>query len=229
MTEHTTTDKTLADAGTGPLSTEEFWDARYRAAERIFSGRPNDALVRETAPLRPGTALELGCGEGGDAIWLAGQGWAVTATDVSSVALGRAAGQARAAGVDDRIDWQRHDLAESFPAGTYDLVSAHFLYPPEPSARERILRRAARSVAPGGVLLIVSHAGFPPWEQAPDPDFVFPAPEQLHAALGLPPEQWDTLAAETYERPATAPDGRPATRLDNTLKLRRHPDRARAL
>ncbi|NSC20196.1 methyltransferase domain-containing protein [Streptomyces albus subsp. chlorinus] len=209
------------DARTEAVSTQEFWDARYRAEEQVFSGAPNAALVRETADLVPGTALELGCGEGGDAVWLAQRGWTVTATDVSSVALRRAADRAEAAGVGDRIDWQRHDLAESFPEGTFDLVSSHFLYPPRPEGREPILRRAAGSVAPGGVLLIVSHAGMPPWESAPDPEFSFPTPEELLAALDLPAGRWEVLVSETYQRPVTDPEGRPATRPDSTLKLRR--------
>jgi methylase of polypeptide subunit release factors len=68
------------------MTTEEFWDERYGRSDRIWSGDPNAALVRETAGLTPGTVLELGCGEGGDAIWLAQQGWQVTASDVSTAA-----------------------------------------------------------------------------------------------------------------------------------------------
>ncbi|MDX6349032.1 MAG: hypothetical protein QOF84_3822, partial [Streptomyces sp.] len=94
---------------------EAYWDDRYAQNQRMWSGAPNAALVREVSDLAPGTALDLGCGEGGDAIWLARRGWRVTATDISGIALDRAAGHAAAAGVADRIDWQRHDLAESFP------------------------------------------------------------------------------------------------------------------
>lgn len=204
-------------------SAEEFWEARYRAVERMFSPRPNSALVRETTGLSPSTALDLGCGEGADAIWLAQRGWTVTAADVSPTALRRAAGYARAAGVSDQIDWQHHDLSRSFPTGTYALVSAHFLYPPQPAARERALRAAARAVAPGGVLLIVSHAGHPSWERDPADDVHFATPEEILTALDLPDQEWHLLVGDTYQRPATSPDGQPATRPDNTLKLRRRP------
>ena len=128
---------------------EEFWDARYRESERIWSGEPNAALVREVADLEPGTALDLGCGEGADAIWLARRGWKVTAVDISGVALERAARYAVAEGVEG-IDWQRHDLGSSWPEGEYDLVSAHFLHSPGDMPRESILRRAAAAVAPAG-------------------------------------------------------------------------------
>ncbi|TMQ82650.1 class I SAM-dependent methyltransferase, partial [Actinomadura soli] len=145
----------------------EFWDTRYAEHDHLWSGEPNHMLVQEISDLEPGTALDLGCGEGGDAIWLAGRGWRVTATDISGVALERAARHADAAGVADRIDFQRHDLGESFPEGVYDLVSAAFLhFPKEGLPREPILRAAAAAVAPGGTLLIVGHSGPPPW----DPD-----------------------------------------------------------
>ncbi|MBR7677707.1 methyltransferase domain-containing protein, partial [Streptomyces daliensis] len=79
-------------------SDREFWDARYRENGQIWSGEPNEALVREVSGLAPGRALELGCGEGGDAVWLARQGWRVTATDISGVALARAEEHAARAG-----------------------------------------------------------------------------------------------------------------------------------
>ena len=100
--------------------TQEFWDDRYQTADqsgRLWSGQPNAQLVAQTADLAPGEALEAGCGEGADAIWLARQGWTVTAVDVSAVALERAAGFAAAAGdeVARRITWQREDLLSWAP------------------------------------------------------------------------------------------------------------------
>jgi SAM-dependent methyltransferase len=202
-----------------------FWDARYQESHRIWSGKPNAALVRETAGLAPGRALDLGCGEGADAIWLARQGWEVTATDISQVALDRAAGQATAAGVADRIDWQRHDLGASFPAGSFDLVSAQFLHSRGDSMpRERILRAAAAAVAPGGVLLIVGHSGTPHWEHDHHPEVRLPDPDEVLAALALPADQWETLVCEDYEATRPAPDGTTITRTDNTLKLRHRSD-----
>lgn len=202
----------------------EFWDARYSEHERVWSGEPNAVLVEEAAGLEPGTALDLGCGEGADAVWLARRGWRVTAVDVSGVALERAARHAEAAGVGDRIDWQRRDLGTSFPEGTYDLVSAAFLHSPgEGLPRERILRDAAAAVAPGGVLLVIGHAGPPPWDPDAHPDAHLPTAEEVLKSLELPEDEWDVLRMGEHERVQTAPDGRVMTRTDNALKLRRRP------
>jgi SAM-dependent methyltransferase len=207
-------------------SAEEYWDGRY-GTDRMWSGRPNAALVREVAGLTPGTVLDLGCGEGGDAIWLALQGWHVVAVDVSQVALDRAAAHAAEAGVPaGRIEWQRHNLADSFPSGVYDLVSSHFLHSPIEIPRERILRSAADAVAPGGVLLVVGHAARPPWAPAPDPSHAephFPTPVDVHRDLELADGAWEVLVAAELERDATDPDGHPAHLTDSVLKLRRTP------
>ncbi|MFI6510953.1 class I SAM-dependent methyltransferase [Streptosporangium sp. NPDC050855] len=207
----------------GTASEEEFWDGRYGENERLWSGDPNAALVREVSGLEPGSALDLGCGEGGDAIWLARQGWRVTAVDISGVALERAARHAAATAGDvaDRIDWRRHDLAVSFPEGTFDLVSAQFLHSPGDMPRERILRAAASAVAAGGVLLIVGHAGPPPWEEESDAHRSLPTPQQVLDSLELPGGEWEVLVSEEHPRTQVGPDGRPHVRTDNTLKLRR--------
>ncbi|WP_207394025.1 MFS transporter [Actinomadura formosensis] len=202
---------------------QEFWDARYAERDHIWSGDPNAVLVREVTGLTPGTALDLGCGEGADAIWLARQGWRVTATDISGVALDRAARHAAAAGVADRIDFQRRDLAASFPEGLFDLVSAQFLHSPTAMPRDRVLRAAAAAVAPGGVLLIVGHAGPPPWDPDSHPDVHLPTPDEVLKSLGLPDGAWEVLLSDEHERLQTAPDGRTMTRTDNALKLRRPP------
>ncbi|MFD9501535.1 SAM-dependent methyltransferase [Streptomyces sp. NPDC060035] len=198
----------------------ELWDDRYRESDRIWSGNPNTALVREVDGLKPGRALDLGCGEGADAVWLARWGWTVTATDISRVALDRAAGHAAEAGVEDRIDWQWHDLGASFPEGEYDLVSAQFLHSMGDLPRERILRQAASVVAPGGVLLIVGHAGFPAWEHD-HPDVELPTTDEVLASLELPNGEWEVLVSAEHERIQNDPDGNPTTRTDNALKVRR--------
>jgi SAM-dependent methyltransferase len=202
-------------------SDEEIWDERYRESDRIWSGNPNDALVREVADLKPGSALDLGCGEGADAIWLAHRGWRVTAVDISGVALERAARHAAAENVADRIDWQRHDLGTEFPTGDFDLVSAHFLHSMVDMPREQILRAAAGAVAHGGVLLVVGHSGFPPWEHNPHPELHFPTPQEVLADLDLAEGQWEVQVCAEHERTQAAPDGRTITRTDNTLKVRR--------
>ncbi|WP_043632595.1 FAD-dependent oxidoreductase [Nonomuraea candida] len=211
---------TAAEPGSGAVTEAEFWDARYSESERIWSGNPNVVLVREVSDLPPGRALDLGCGEGGDAIWLAGRGWRVTAVDISAVALERAARHAGEAGVPDGIDWQRHDLGTSFPDGSYDLVSACYLHSPHDMPRERILRRAAAAVAPGGVLLVAGHAGWPSW-QHDHPEVHFPTPREVLDSLEPAEGEWEVLRAEEFERSQNDPEGRPTTRTDNVLMLRR--------
>ncbi len=134
------------------------WDERYLAKDQVWSGDPNYALVTEVSGLEPGRVLDVGCGEGADAVWLAQRGWQVTALDVSTVALGRAAAHAREAGV--QVAWVHTGLVEArLPADGFDLVSAQYF-----ALRRTPGRDAERSllaaVAPGGTLLVVHHAGF---------------------------------------------------------------------
>ncbi|MDQ4127570.1 MAG: class I SAM-dependent methyltransferase [Actinomycetota bacterium] len=206
--------------GEGGSQAERFWEGHYRKHDPAWSGRANAVLVDVAGSLPPGTALDLGCGEGGDAVWLAGLGWRVTAVDVSATALDRAADHAATAGVEDRIDFQQHDLARTFPAGAFDLVSAQHLHSPVEFPRVRVLRAAARAVAPGGLLLIVDHASVSPWSWA-DPDTRFPAPEQILASLELTPVRWHAERLESPRRPATGPGGQAATVTDNVVAVRR--------
>jgi SAM-dependent methyltransferase len=210
----------------------EAWNERYAGSTRVWSGKPNVELVAQVADLVPGRALDVGCGEGADAVWLAGRGWKVTAVDVSDVALERAAGHAAEAGVADAISWQRRDLVADFPAGEFDLVSAQFLYARDRdnTARESVLRAAAGAVAPGGVLLIESHSGVPAWEAEKHGQehghghagMVFPSPREVLDALRLETGEWETLVCAEHERVQNGPDGTPTTRTDSTLKLRRN-------
>jgi SAM-dependent methyltransferase len=134
------------------------WDERYSGEGQIWSGDPNVQLVAEASDLTPGTALDLGCGEGSDVIWLARQGWRVTGADFSAAGLARAARLAEEAGVADRTDWWRVDARE-FDAGgrSFDLVTSQYLHPPEGGMVD-VVRRLAGAVAPGGHLLVVGHA-----------------------------------------------------------------------
>jgi SAM-dependent methyltransferase len=203
-------------------STQQFWEEFYGERDQVWSGKANPLLVREVASLTPGTALDLGCGEGGDAIWLAQQGWQVTAVDVSETVLKRAAGHAAEAGVEGII-WQCHNLAASFPEGRYDLVSAQFFHSPVEShgEREKALRQAAEAVAPGGTLLIVGHAGWPTWMEEPPHDVHFPTTTEVLEALTLPEGEWTVELEELVARDHPGPEGQPGTRSDNVLRVRR--------
>ncbi|MEV0249401.1 class I SAM-dependent methyltransferase [Nocardia sp. NPDC050712] len=211
---------------TEPQSAQDFWESFYQERDQIWTGDPNPLLVREAAGLTPGTALDLGSGEGGDAIWLAQQGWTVTAADISATALGRAAGHAASAGVGDRITWTKHDLSQSFPDGAFDLVSAQFLHSPVELEGERngILRRAAEAVAPGGVLLIGSHAGWASNQhehQHKHADVHFPTLAEMLEAIAPAPGEWQVETKDEVSREWTGPDGSTGVRTDTVLRVRR--------
>jgi SAM-dependent methyltransferase len=178
------------------------WDRRYAERERLWSGQPNGALVAEVAGLTPGRVLDVGCGEGADAIWLAGGGWDVTALEVSGIALERAAEHARDAGVDVR--WVHAELATAgLEPGSFDLVSAQ--YPALLRTPDGVSERALlEAVAPGGVLLLVHHAGMesqPVNDSGFDPaDYVWPS-----MVAALLDDDWTVEADE--QRPRVAPDG----------------------
>jgi 2-polyprenyl-3-methyl-5-hydroxy-6-metoxy-1,4-benzoquinol methylase len=201
----------------------EFWEGRYGDAERVWSGHPNRTLVDVVTGLPVGRALDLGCGEGGDAIWLAQQGWQVTAVDVSRTAITRAEAAAAGAGVPPgRIRWQAHDLATWPGNGTYELVAASFLHSPVEIPRSDILRRAAGLVAPGGHLFLLSHAALPPWSRyAHEHEHYFPTPAEEVESLELAATEWESRIVETREREATGPDGQLATLVDVVVLLHR--------
>ncbi|QGG40529.1 class I SAM-dependent methyltransferase [Aeromicrobium yanjiei] len=180
------------------LFTEDYWDERYASEERIWSGQPNPQLVDRVTGMAPGRALDVGAGEGADAIWLARQGWTVTALDVSQVALDKAARHAVDAGVADRITWQRVDLSSWLgDPGAYDLVSAQFMYLPQP-ALTTLYRQLGAAVAPGGTLLLVGHH---PIDERPGdhdfPDFRWTGEE---AAGWLEPAEWSSIDVTTVRR-----------------------------
>ena len=132
------------------------WDARYSERDGTrWSGRPNGRLIAEVASLTPGRALDVGCGEGADAIWLARRGWTVTAIDVSEVAVTRAREAAEQAGA--VVEWVCGDALQTpFPARSFDFVSMQ--YPALPKAAgEAAVRALLDTVRPGGLLLAVYH------------------------------------------------------------------------
>ncbi len=205
-----------------PNAPAQFWEERYRTSERVWSGDPNPLLVRETSTLEPGGALDLGCGEGGDALWLASRGWRVTGVDISATALERAATRAAEAGLAEQVAFEQHELGVTFPEGSFDLVSAQFLQSPVALDQDGVLKRAAEAVAPGGTLLVVMHAGWPSWMEEHEYPFdaVFPTLQGLLAMLALP-RTWRVETLEVVERPSPSPDGKPGTRADNVWRLTR--------
>ncbi len=197
----------------------QFWEQRYSSSARAWSGRVNAQLPEVAAELPAGRALDLGCGEGADALWLAEHGWQVVAVDVSATALQRGRDAASERNLLGRIDFQRHDLNETFPDGTFDLVSAQYLHSPARLDRATVLRRAAEHVAPGGVLVIVDHAAAPPW--AKQHLHHFPGIDDVLASLRLDPANWTRVRTDSVERETVGPDGRPATLTDNVIVVRR--------
>lgn len=188
------------DDYSGDPEVRDRWDRRYAEHEQMWSGRPNGALVAEVSGLVPGRVLDVGCGEGADAIWLAGRGWDVTALEVSGLALARAERHAREAGV--TVRWVHAGLeSAALTPGSFDLVAA--LYPallrtPDATAERALLA----AVAPGGLLLLVHHAGMdthPPHDSEFDPaDYVWPA-----MVAALLDEGWAVEVDE--QRPREAP------------------------
>jgi 2-polyprenyl-3-methyl-5-hydroxy-6-metoxy-1,4-benzoquinol methylase len=194
------------------------WEERYSGEEKIWSGNPDPQLVTEVSGLTPGTALDVGCGEGGDVIWLAQQGWRVTGADFSRNGLDRAARHADAAGVADRTDWWQVD-ARTFAADgrSYDLVTTHFLHPPDGGMVE-VTRLLSEAVAPGGHLLVVGHAPSEVFTQlsATHRRAMFLAEDLLP---GLP-DGFDALVVEQRPRTMTR-DGVTVDVDDSTLLARR--------
>jgi 2-polyprenyl-3-methyl-5-hydroxy-6-metoxy-1,4-benzoquinol methylase len=143
---------------------KSYWDEHWQQAQTSGSTAlrqpmPNPYVARETSDLEPGTALDAGCGEGAEAIWLASTGWQVTAADIASNALARAAERAAATGVTERVRWVEADLSTWIPDTQYDLVMTHYAHPQLPQLD--FYDRIANWVAPGGTLLIVGHLHTP--------------------------------------------------------------------
>jgi SAM-dependent methyltransferase len=207
-------------------SSAERWDSKYSQAERAWSGKANPVLREVAAWLEPGRALDVGCGEGGDAVWLAEHGWTVVGLDLSSVALGRAAAAAAEKGVGERCSWVAGDVTDGSIAsglgtdGGFDLVSSHYVHEPT-EVRQAAWLAAADLTAPGGTLLVVGHHPDdepPPGRGPRDPSVLFTpdeVSEVLASAGGL-----DVETSEVRERAAVGPDG-PTTRRDSVVVARR--------
>lgn len=207
-------------------SNAEKWDERYAEAPQRWSGAVNPSLKEAAAWLEPGTALDVGCGEGGDAVWLAEQGWTVVGLDLSAVALGRAEAAAAERGVAARCTWVQGDITDAAvgarlgPDARFDLVSTHYVHEPG-GVRTAAWLAEADLTAPGGVLLIVGHH---PDDEHPagrgprDPSVTY-LPQDVTTVLasvaGLEIEE-----AEVRERAVDGPDG-PLMRRDTVVVARR--------
>lgn len=208
------------DAAASKGSTEEFWEAFYKAGAPRSSGRPSAIVLRFATDLAPGRALDLGCARGDDSVWLAKRGWAVTAVDVAPSVLQYAASNAEREGVAERIRFEKLDLGQTFPGGNFDLVMALFLQSPVEFPREQVLRSAAKAVVQNGVLLIAEHASRAPWSWA-SPETRHPKVEETLSALQLSPGDWSQEFIGSPERQAQGPNGQTAIVKDNILVLRR--------
>jgi SAM-dependent methyltransferase len=202
---------------------EELWEERYRSHTSVWSGRPNPQLVAEASELPAGAALDVGCGEGADALWLASRGWDVTAVDFATTALRRGADHAAALGVEvaASVDWVHADLtAWEPPREHFDLVSAQFMHLP-PMDRQALFTRLAAAVAPDGTLLIVGHhpSDLETTVRRPrDPGLLYTAEE---IADDLDSVAWDVLVTGTRPRAAPDAEGREVTIHDAVLRARR--------
>lgn len=188
---------------TGLPMDSEAWDDRYRGSELLWGAGPNRFLVEETTGLAPGSALDVACGEGRNATWLAEQGWRVTGVDFSRVGLDKARAMAAQRGAD--IDWVEADLTEWEPPAAYDLVVVLYLQLPA-DLRSSVLGRMASSVGPGGTLLIVAHdrSNLTEGHGGPQDPAVLYGPEDVVADIGA---LLHVVRAERVHRPVQTPAG----------------------
>jgi thioredoxin reductase/SAM-dependent methyltransferase len=200
-------------AAARPSANASDWDHRYQG-EQMWSGNPNGTLVREASGLAPGRALDVGAGEGADALWLAEQGWTVTASDISQRALDRVSVEAGRRGL--RVECQRADAnaLDAFETAAFDLVSAQYASIPR-TRDDRGVHNLLNAVAPGGTLIIVSHdlepmrpvlagrvAGTPDHSRPFDPDAYVRVDDFAKALTGAP--DWEIELQEKRLRPSGA-------------------------
>jgi SAM-dependent methyltransferase len=194
------------------------WDRRYAGSELVWTGEPNRFLVAETEALAAGRAIDLGCGEGRNAIWLAERGWQAIGVDFSEVGLQKARELADARGVS--VEWVAADLLDYRPKpGAFELVLIFYLQVPA-AQRQPIVRAAAEAVAPGGTFLLVGHdsSNLQHGHGGPqNPSVLYTAPDVVADVngTGLQIER-----AECVQRPVHTPDGERVA-LDTLVRARR--------
>lgn len=208
----------------------EFWEELYAGKTR-WSGNPNPVLVDVVHALPPGRSLDLGCGEGADVLWLAGQGWDATGVDISATAISRArttaeehrpsiSGSATFA-YGDLTPWLTRARVESL--GPLDLVTASFFQSPlDDFDRVGIITLAAEMVRPGGYLFALSHFAPPDWAPAEHRGHgKMPTPWGEVLDLSVPAGCWTVQISEVREREATGPEGQVGHMQDTVVLLRR--------
>lgn len=194
----------------------EFWDQTWRGGHggsAMKAMPPHPRVVSETADLRPGTALDVGCGAGTEALALAQAGWEATGVDISEQALEHAAQRAQAAGLDQQVRWQAADAVTWDPEQRYDLVLSCYAHAPIP--QEDLYARIADWVAPGGRLLLIGHLH----HHADRPEEASTTAEQ--AAAGFSAEDWEIITTKEEDRIVQKPDGAGVVLRDVILHLRR--------
>lgn len=198
---------------------KDYWDEIWSGDRGIAmsSSEPNPHLVREVRDLRPGSALDAGCGAGAEAIWLAAHGWTVTAADVAAAALQLGEERAAAAGIGGQVQWVQADLSTWMPSGRYDLVTTHYAHPKIPQLE--FYERIASWVAPQGTLLVVGHLhGLGQRHTHP------PAAASVTASSItelLDPGAWEIVTAEESQRTMASPGGQPITIHDAVVRAKR--------
>ena len=209
-----------------PSANADDWDRRY-SGEQIWSGNPNGTLVKELTGVAPGRALDVGAGEGGDAVWLAEQGWQTTASDISERGLGRIEGEARRRDLAIECRLADANADDAFPSGGFDLVTAHYASIPR-TPDGRAVRNLLEAVAPGGTLLVVSHDLEPmrlpidttQHSRAFDPD-AYVRVDDVAAALAASP---DWIVEVNEKRPRPGGSASAAHHVDDiVLRARRRP------
>jgi SAM-dependent methyltransferase len=206
---------------------KDYWESHWQQAKGHALGGEigaNPYLAREIGSLAPGTALDAGCGEGAEAIWLATEGWQVTAADISTEVLSRASERATAAcAAPERVQWVEADLSVWEPGNQFDLVTTHYAHPAMPQLA--FYERISGWVAPGGTLLIVGHRhtsetpgdGHPHDQEGHghnSPEAVSVTAARI--TVGLDATQWDIVTADEPVRTLTNRAGR-TVQLDDVV------------